>query len=152
MHTFDSQCVSHLSTSNCREKSVLTILQFLKKLNRLISLSTKVDPAKNPTAPKNFRQKLLHSLSQAKYNYHINFQPILSSLRQLRIIWVKKEFDSKPVYKKNFLKTKIKSYGNEATDLHDKEIPKVDSNYICLAVISLGSALKKLKTIIIKRF
>ena len=35
---------------------------------------------------------------------------------------VKKEFDSKLVYIKNFLKTKIKSYGDEATKLHDKEM------------------------------
>ena len=35
---------------------------------------------------------------------------------------VKKEFDSKLVYNKNFLKTKIKSYDDEATKLHDKEM------------------------------
>ena len=35
---------------------------------------------------------------------------------------VKKEFDSKLVYIKNFLKTKIKPYGDEATKLHDKEM------------------------------
>ena len=43
---------------------------------------------------------------------------------------VKLEFESEPVYNKNFLKTKIKSYGNEAKDFHDKEIPKVHSNHI----------------------
>ena len=41
---------------------------------------------------------------------------------------IKKEFDSEPVYNKKTLKTKIKSYGDEATDFYDKEIPKVDSN------------------------
>ena len=46
----------------------------------------------------------------------------------------KKVFDSEAVYNKNFLKTKIKSYGDEV---------KVDSNHTCLAVISLDSALKK---------
>ena len=56
---------------------------------------------------------------------------------------IKKEFDSEPVYNKNFLKTKIKSYGDEVTDFYDKEIPKMNSNYTCLAVISLDSALKK---------
>ena len=61
---------------------------------------------------------------------------------------IKKEFDSEPVCNKNFLKTKIKSYGDEVTDFYDKEIPKVDSNYTCLSVISLDSALKKIKTII----
>ena len=29
---------------------------------------------------------------------------------------IKKEFDSEQVYNKNFLKTKIKSYGNEVRD------------------------------------
>ena len=53
------------------------------------------------------------------------------------------ELDREPVCNKNFLKIKIKSYGHEVTDFHDKEIPKVDSNYTCLAVISLDSALKK---------
>ena len=56
---------------------------------------------------------------------------------------MKKEFDSEPVYNKTFLKTNIKSNGNELTDFLDKEIPKVDSNHCCLAVISLDSAFKK---------
>ena len=43
---------------------------------------------------------------------------------------------------KNF-ETKIKSYGEEAADFHDKEISKVDSNHIYLAVISLDFALSK---------
>ena len=56
---------------------------------------------------------------------------------------IKKEFDSESVYYEMFLKTKIKCYGDEVTDFHDKEIPKVHSNHTCLAVISLDSALKK---------
>ena len=56
---------------------------------------------------------------------------------------LKKEFDSMSVYNKKFLKTKIKSYGDELTDLYDKEIPKVESNHTCRVVISLDSALKK---------
>ena len=65
------------------------------------------------------------------------------------VIWdsisagIKEEFDSKPVYNKHFLKTKIKSHGDEATDFYDKKIPKVDSNHTCLLVISSDSALKK---------
>ena len=47
------------------------------------------------------------------------------------------------LFTKIFLKTKIKSYGDEATDFHDKEIPKVASDYTCLAVITIGSTLKK---------
>ena len=40
------------------------------------------------------------------------------------------------------MKTKIKSYGNEITDFYFTEIPMMDSNYTCLAVISMDSALK----------
>ena len=40
-------------------------------------------------------------------------------------------------------KIKIKSHSDEVTDFYDKEIPKMDSNGTCLAVISLDSALKK---------
>ena len=49
--------------------------------------------------------------------------------------WYKKEFDSDPVSNKNYLKIKIKPNGDEVRFL--------DSNYTCLAVISLNSALKK---------
>ena len=56
---------------------------------------------------------------------------------------IKKESDSEPVYNKFFLKTKIKSYCDGATDFHDKELSKADSNYTCLAVITIDSALKK---------
>ena len=41
------------------------------------------------------------------------------------------------------METKTKSHDDEVTDFYDKRIPKVDSNYTCLAVISLDSALKK---------
>ena len=53
-------------------------------------------------------------------------------LKKYNTIWdkisadIKKEFNSKSVYNK-FLKTKIRFYGDEATDFHDKEISKVDS-------------------------
>ena len=56
---------------------------------------------------------------------------------------IKKEFDSKPVYNKRFLKTNIKSYSDQATDFHDKEVPKVGSNHTCSTVICLVSVLKK---------
>ena len=70
-------------------------------------------------------------------------------LEKYNTIWdkvstdTKKEFDSEPLYDKEFLKTKIKSHGNEVTDFMIKKIPKIDSNHTCLAVISLDSALKK---------
>ena len=70
-------------------------------------------------------------------------------LEKYNTIWdtvsadIKKEFDSEPVYNKNYLKTKIKSHGDEVTDFHDQMFLKLDSNHTCLAVISLDSALKK---------
>ena len=33
--------------------------------------------------------------------------------------YTKKEYDSESVYDKNYLKTKIKSHGDEVTDLYD---------------------------------
>ena len=70
-------------------------------------------------------------------------------LKKYNIVWdkfsvdIKKEFNSKPVYYKIFLKTKIKSYGHEVTDFYHKEIPKLNSSYACLAVIGSDSALNK---------
>ena len=56
---------------------------------------------------------------------------------------IKKEFDSKTVYNKEFFKNKIKCHGDEVTDFYDKKIPKVNSSHTWLAVISLNSALMK---------
>ena len=53
-------------------------------------------------------------------------------------IVLRKELDCKPIYNKTFLKAKIKSY---ATNLHNKEIPKVGFNYTCLAVVLIDFAL-----------
>ena len=50
------------------------------------------------------------------------------------------------------MKTKIKSHSNEVADFYDKEIPKVDSNHTCLAIMNLDSALIKMETIIHKLF
>ena len=68
-------------------------------------------------------------------------------LEKYNTIWdkvsadMKNEFDSEPACNKKFLKTKMKSHGDEVTDFYDKEIPKLDSNHTCLAVINLDSAL-----------
>ena len=35
----------------------------------------------------------------------------------------KREFDSEPIYNKNYLKTKIKSHGDKVTDFCNKKIP-----------------------------
>ena len=42
---------------------------------------------------------------------------------------------------KKILKTKIKSYDDEATDVHDREISKTGSDYTSLAEIKVDSAL-----------
>ena len=55
---------------------------------------------------------------------------------------IKTELNSESVRSKKFLKTKTKSYGDEATDFHDKEVPKVNSIYTYLAVIPPDSTLK----------
>ena len=34
---------------------------------------------------------------------------------------MKEEFQNEPIYNKIFLKTKIKSYGDESTDFHDNK-------------------------------
>ena len=68
---------------------------------------------------------------------------ILFGIKSALILKKKKEFDSKPVYHKQFLKSQIKSYGDEPSDFRDKQIPKVGSNHTWFAVISLVSAINK---------
>ena len=59
----------------------------------------------------------------------------MTSKKNIKLLWIKsvfiskKEFDSKPVYNNDFLKTNIKSLSNEVTDFSDKEIPKAGSNH-----------------------
>ena len=70
-------------------------------------------------------------------------------LKKYNDIWnhvnnsIKKVFDSEPIYDKKFLKTKIKCYGDEATDFLNEEMAKVDSDYTSLAVIEIDFILKK---------
>ena len=84
-----------------------------------------------------------------KLNWCIFFIEDDNLLEKYNTIWdkfnanIKVELDNEPVYNKNFLKTKIKSFGDEVIDFYNKEIAKVDSNYACLAVTNLDSALKK---------
>ena len=48
-------------------------------------------------------------------------------LEKYNTIWnkvsadIKKEFNSEPVYNNNFLKTEVKSHGDEVTDFYDKK-------------------------------
>ena len=46
----------------------------------------------------------------------------------------------------------MKFHDDEVTDFYDREIPKVDSNHICLAVINLDLLSIKMETIIHKSF
>ena len=55
---------------------------------------------------------------------------------------MKKEFDSEPLYNKNYLKTKIILIAMKIQIFTIKNL-KLDSNHACLAVIDLDSALKK---------
>ena len=56
-------------------------------------------------------------------------------LEKYNAIWdkgsadIRKEFDSKPVFNRNFLKTKIKSHDDKVSDFNNKKTPKVDSNH-----------------------
>ena len=58
-------------------------------------------------------------------------------LEKYNNIWEKviadiiKEFDNEPVYNKQYLKTKLKSHGDEVTDFHNKEHLNVGSNRTC---------------------
>ena len=60
--------------------------------------------------------------------------------KKYKKIW---EFDSKLVYDKVFLKTRIKSYSDKAAHFHNKEMPKVGSNHIYLAKITINTVFKK---------
>ena len=62
----------------------------------------------------------------------------------------KKEFDSKHICNKTFLKTKTKFYSYETTDFHDKEMSKAGSNYTCLAVMLTDFVPKKMLQVFLK--
>ena len=53
------------------------------------------------------------------------------------------EVDSEAIYNKKKLKIKMKSYGDESTDFHDKGILKASPNCTCIAVILIGFVLKR---------
>ena len=62
---------------------------------------------------------------QTKWMYF--FIEDVDLLEKYNTIWdkvsayIKKEFDSKPFYNKTYLKTKIKSHGDEVTDFYNKK-------------------------------
>ena len=79
-------------------------------------------------------------------------------LKKYNTIWnkvsvdIKNEFDSKTVYNKKYLKTKIKVHGNEVADFYNEKIPKLDSNHTCLAVITFNYDLNKGSSYYLKVF
>ena len=54
---------------------------------------------------------------------------------------IQKELDNEPVYNKKLLKAKIISCSDEATNFNYRKVSNVSSNYTCLAVIRIDSAL-----------
>ena len=56
---------------------------------------------------------------------------------------ITKELDCESIYNKKFLKTKIKSHSDEATNFHTRQLLEADPNYIYWLVISIDSVLKK---------
>ena len=42
---------------------------------------------------------------------------------------IKKEFDSDPFFNKNFLKTKMKSHGDEVTNFYDKKVDLIKGGF-----------------------
>ena len=74
-------------------------------------------------------------------------------LKKYNTIWDKfstdaNKFDSQPVYNKDVLKIKLKSYGHEVTNFHDKKSFNVDSNHTCLKLLAWILLSKKERTII----
>ena len=70
-------------------------------------------------------------------------------LKKYNTIWdkinadIKSDFDSEPVYNEKFLKTKMKSYGNEAICFRNNKISNTGSNHTFLSVITIDSIVKK---------
>ena len=67
------------------------------------------------------------------------------------------KFDAEPAYGDKYIKTKIKSYNNDIrTNFHgqgnSRKVPKESCSYKCLSLISLDSAIKMGKNIILKHF
>ena len=56
---------------------------------------------------------------------------------------IKKAFDSVPVYNKEFLKTTIKSHGDDVTDFYDKETSKVEFNQTLFSSNKFGFCSQK---------
>ena len=69
----------------------------------------------------------------------ISKKNLISALTLVKQVHQKSEL----VYNKIYLKTKVKSHGNEVVEFYDKKTPKLDSNHTYLALISLDSSLKK---------
>ena len=61
------------------------------------------------------------------------------------------KFHSKPAYDEEYIKTKVKAFNNVVNTIFwNDKIPKGNVNYICMAVISIDSAMKTDKGTILK--
>ena len=69
--------------------------------------------------------------------YNTNWDKISADIQKI---------DSKPIYCKECIKTRIRSHGDGVTDFYHERIPKVYPNHSCLAVISFDSALQKVES------
>ena len=74
-------------------------------------------------------------------------------LNKYKTIWhkssadAKLELNDKPVYNKKCLKTEKKFYDDDVTDFYNKEVPKVDISYTCLAVTALDLFLGNMRDV-----
>ena len=109
--------------------NILSVIKILKKIDFYVY----------------FSQKLVHiEKTLMKLSIYLFFIKDDQLLEKYNEIWekasnaIKRELDSNLVYNKKYLRTKIKSYdGKINTNFQINKIPKEDTTFICLAVISI---------------
>ena len=61
------------------------------------------------------------------------------------------KFHSEPIYENKYLKTKVREFdGNTKTNFLGNNLPKENTNYTCIACITIDSVMKMNKKIILK--
>ena len=72
----------------------------------------------------------------------INYQKniIVFGINSVKVL--RKNLIVNPSTIKKLLKNKVGSYGHEAIDFYDTEVPKKDSNYTCLSIILIDFVFK----------
>ena len=105
------------------KKTRNTLLVTCMKIKKIKSIHIMLSKAKNCVKGYDDQSNWMYFL--------LEMMPYWKNIILFRIKSVlisKNQFDSEPVYNKNFLNIKI-NYGDEVTDFHDKGIPKVDCNH-----------------------